>query len=269
MDRRRCSAGQVRTPNPSPLGVGVVGGDRGQIYTDSIRCRLSCVLLLCCVAWCRVLPESVVHSLNGFRHQQRLKKAVARVLAHRMTEADTEHLEFVFKKFDVNGDGQLGREEIEEMMKHIGKSSAEAKDLLATIDDNGDGVISKEEFATALEVNRLGHNRAEIKASFDLFDVDHDGFVTAKEIEKLCDFMRPEQVKQLISDVDTNKDGQINFAEWLAAMKDIGQKKSHKQKALPSQVPESDPTGTGTASAGGGSGGSGRPTPSPTPSPAK
>ncbi len=61
----------------------------------------------------------------------------------------------------------LARHDTTRQMKHIGKSAAEAKDLIAQIDDNGDGVISKEEFATALEVNRLGHNRNEIKGRLD------------------------------------------------------------------------------------------------------
>lgn len=49
------------------------------------------------------LPSAVVDALGAFRSKMRLKKAVARVLAHHMTEDDKDNLAVVFKKFDVNG----------------------------------------------------------------------------------------------------------------------------------------------------------------------
>lgn len=63
------------------------------------------------------LPSAVVDALGAFRSKMRLKKAVARVLAHHMTEDDKDNLAIVFKKFDVNGDGQLGADEIAEMVR--------------------------------------------------------------------------------------------------------------------------------------------------------
>lgn len=62
------------------------------------------------------LPSAVVDALGAFRSKMRLKKAVARVLAHHMTEDDKENLAVVFKQFDVNGDGQLAAEEIAAMV---------------------------------------------------------------------------------------------------------------------------------------------------------
>lgn len=47
------------------------------------------------------------------------------------------------------------------------------------------------------------------------------GFITHKEIEKVCDFLTPEATQQLIKEVDSNMDGKINFGEWLEAMTDL------------------------------------------------
>ena len=49
----------------------------------------------------------MVDALGAFRSKMRLKKAVARVLANRMVPDDRAHLEMVFKKFDVDGNGRL------------------------------------------------------------------------------------------------------------------------------------------------------------------
>jgi len=174
------------------------------------------------------IPPAVVKSLTEFRSQCRLKKAVGKVLASRMTAEDEKELERVFKQFDVNGDGQLSADEITQMMKFIGRNPAEAKELMNEIDENGDGVISKEEFKTMHAIGKLSTSQDDIKKGFDLFDQDGDGFVTHEEIEKICRGLSPETAKQLIADVDKNGDGRVSFAEWIAAMNDMN-KKSEKQ----------------------------------------
>jgi len=167
------------------------------------------------------ISEDVIKSLFNFRHNCRLKKAVARVMAHRMTDTDQTHLLEAFRKFDTNGDGHLGPSEITAMMKQIGMGHVDAKEWLAAVDEDHDGTVSPEEFATAAQLGKLGASAEDVKASFDLFDSDRDGFVTHKEIERLCTFLTPDAAKSMIDDVDANRDGKINFDEWLIAMKGV------------------------------------------------
>jgi len=176
------------------------------------------------------IPNNVVKSLNEFRTKCRLKKAVGKVLAGRMSPDDEKALELVFKQFDVNGDGQLDAQEIAAMMKHIGKSPIEAKELMADMDENGDGVISKEEFKTMHAIGKLSTSQEDIKKSFEIFDIDGDGFVTHDEIEKICQGLSPDVAKQLINDVDKNGDGRINFNEWLGAMNEMQKSVGPKSK---------------------------------------
>jgi len=49
----------------------------------------------------------VLQALGGFQSAMRLKKAVGKVMANRMSDQDMEHLGQLFKKFDENGDGRL------------------------------------------------------------------------------------------------------------------------------------------------------------------
>jgi len=175
------------------------------------------------------IPNSVVASLTDFRTKCRLKKAVGKVLAGRMTAQDNEALLAVFKQFDINGDGQLDAMEIAAMMKHIGKSPQEAKDLIAEMDENGDGTINPDEFKAMHAMGTLGSSDEAVAKAFAIFDKDGDGFVTAKEIESMCAGLSPDVAKQLISDVDKNGDGQISFTEWMAAMKENKKKASSKK----------------------------------------
>lgn len=164
-----------------------------------------------------VLDKRVVDGLTNFQAQCRLKKAVGRVLANRLTENDKESLRSAFKEFDENGDGVLGPDEIARMIKKIGRSNIDSKELLKMMDEDGDGEINEIEFQAAHAAAQV-KSEEDIKKTFDMFDADGDGFVTNKEIEKVCDFLTPEAVTQLIQDVDSNKDGKVNFEEWLVAM---------------------------------------------------
>jgi len=185
------------------------------------------------VASDRVL--NVVQSLGAFRARCRLQKAVGSVMANRMSDADRKRMDDVFNLFDENKDGQLGRDEITKMMKHLGKQESDIKAFLQGIDVNGDGTISRQELAIALSTARLGSSDTELKSAFDLFDADGDGFVDCTEIKRQCSFLSDDEVAKLIKDVDVNGDGKITLAEWVAAMKDI------QTKARPTPA-EASPT---------------------------
>jgi len=151
-----------------------------------------------------------------------------------MTDKDKAQMNTLFKQFDTNGDGQLGPNEISAMMKQLGLNQNEAKEWMRSVDDNGDGIISVDEFAEAAVVSNLAKaDDKEAKAYFDLFDTDKNGYVDSKEIEKLCNFLTPDAAKQLINDVDANGDGKISFGEWLNAMKDINKKMPAGQSSDP------------------------------------
>ena len=148
------------------------------------------------------LPSIVVDALSSFRSQCRLKKAAARVLLNKMTEDDRRDLKAVFSRFDVNGDGQLGPEEVTRLLRSIGKEGEEARAVLSTMDDDGDGGVSLSEFEQAAALGAL-QTEEQIKRSFDMFDLDHDGFITHAEIEGLCG-LNAETVMGMVKEVDKN-----------------------------------------------------------------
>jgi len=181
------------------------------------------------------MSEKVIQNIVGFQKQCKLTKAVGRALKNHMTDDDKANLAEVFAKFDVNKDGRLGPEEVSEMMKFIGRGEGDAEEFLAELDDDNDGGLDIEEFQIGHAMGKLANNEGEVKKAFEKFDTDGDGFVTHLEIEKVCDFLSPAATAQLISDVDANNDGRINFDEWLEAMSNqsVG-----KQAAAVNDVPD-------------------------------
>ena len=211
---RKIKKGKFRFPRPSELGGVELSDSVQHLITQLLQMqpgkRLSAEAALNhpwvsgVTASSTPLPSVVIDALSSFRAQCRLKKAAARVLLNRMTEDDRLNLKAVFSRFDVNGDGQLGPEEVTRLMRSIGKESEEARLVLSTLDDDGDGGVSFSEFEQAAALGKL-NTEAEIKRSFDMFDLDHDGFITHAEIERVCG-LNKDTVAGMVREVD--KDGQ-------------------------------------------------------------
>eukprot|EP01006_Ploeotia_vitrea_P040312 TRINITY_DN66420_c2_g1_i2.p1 TRINITY_DN66420_c2_g1~~TRINITY_DN66420_c2_g1_i2.p1 ORF type:complete len:280 (-),score=183.30 TRINITY_DN66420_c2_g1_i2:81-920(-) len=185
------------------------------------------------------LPPEVTEGLIQFRDQVRLKKAVAHLLSQRLTTDDREQLVKVFKKFDENGDGELSAEEVAKMLKHIGHSEDDAKEIMEELDENDDGVIDQDEFVKMAVMGKLGAEQrdnkgqvianASVDMAWKLLDKDQDGFITVQELEEKLN-IDSEGAKELIKEVDANSDGKISFDEFLTAMTASTNKKGGAKK---------------------------------------
>jgi len=72
-----------------------------------------------------------------------------------------------------------------------------------------------------------GQSQDELRAAFALFDIDKDGKITEKELasvmKKLGSFTSDSDVKEMIREVDIDKNGTIDFNEFVVMMnKNLG-----------------------------------------------
>ena len=62
----------------------------------------------------------------------------------------------------------------------------------------------------------------ELQAAFEIFDKDSDGVITIQELEEvvrsLGQVTRPEDVKEMISQLDADNSGTVDFHEFLMMM---------------------------------------------------
>ena len=62
----------------------------------------------------------------------------------------------------------------------------------------------------------------ELQAAFQIFDKDSDGVITIQELEEvvrsLGQVTRPEDVKEMISQLDADNSGTVDFHEFLMMM---------------------------------------------------
>jgi len=71
-----------------------------------------------------------------------------------MTEGRVAELRAAFLKFDLDGSGNIDAEELRKVLKQLGSETTlkEAEDMIASVDDGGDGEIGFEEFVTLMSI---------------------------------------------------------------------------------------------------------------------
>lgn len=131
----------------------------------------------------------------------------------------------IFNKFDKNGDGKISSAELKKMLMTLDPktTSKEIKSTMAEIDKNGDGYIDLKEFAD------FHHSRGqtladskELRDAFDLYDLDKNGLISVTELHavlrKLGEKGSLSDCRKIISSVDTDGDGNVNFEEFKRMM---------------------------------------------------
>ncbi|KAJ7954322.1 Calcium-binding protein [Quillaja saponaria] len=134
-------------------------------------------------------------------------------------------LEQVFKRFDVNGDGKICASELGSIMRSLGQPSTdvELQGMIREVDADGDGCIDLNEF---IELNTKGVDSDEVlenlKDAFSVFDIDGNGSITAEELNMVLKSLGDEcsvaECRKMISGVDSDGDGMIDFEEFKVMM---------------------------------------------------
>ncbi|KAD0150550.1 hypothetical protein E3N88_41279 [Mikania micrantha] len=154
-------------------------------------------------------------------------------------------LKSVFATFDKNRDGFITKQELSDSLRNIGISTSERDvlEMVQKVDVNGDGLIDFDEFCELFEsmmsrededggkiddgdgdVN-LDHEDGDLKDAFDVFDGDRNGLISVEELGLVLDSLgfkegkKLEDCKMMISKVDIDGDGMIDFHEFKSMMK--------------------------------------------------
>ncbi len=122
--------------------------------------------------------------------------------------------EMQLEKIDLNGDGNITREEIE-----AGKA-----ERFASADIDGSGAITFDEFNAFAEAEKARREAERRQRTFERLDANGDGQVSAEEHAA----MKPARMERMFDRIDTDDDGVITEAEREAAhekMKERGKKR--------------------------------------------
>ena len=129
----------------------------------------------------------------------------------------------MFDQYDKNKDGKISCDELREVLSALGPQTTyeEAKRAMLEIDKDGNGYIDLDEFAELI-VGGSGCGDKELKDAFDLYDLDKNGLISASELhavmKKLGQRCSLKDCRKMISSVDKDGDGNVNFEEFKVMM---------------------------------------------------
>lgn len=144
-----------------------------------------------------------------------------------------KELKAAFRVYDADNDGRISNAELSKVLTSLGGeiSDQEVQELMKQIDKDNDGFISVEEFIefhqTSAAPVSVGGEVSPVhdpmRDAFQMFDKDGDSRISASELQSVLVSLGDkghslEQCKQMISSVDKDGDGYVDFMEFQVLM---------------------------------------------------
>lgn len=128
-----------------------------------------------------------------------------------------------FDAFDTNLDGSVSQDEFENLMKNLGAevSPEGLRRMVAMLDADGDGVVSKEEFINWYAENAHDDDLSEEERAhflFRMFDRENAGELTIAEFKRKLDALNVgfsvDEVGAIVNELDEDNSGTIGLYEF-------------------------------------------------------
>ncbi|KAL1108159.1 hypothetical protein V6Z11_D03G094300 [Gossypium hirsutum] len=170
------------------------------------------------------LDIAVLTRMKQFSAMNKLKKVALKVIAENLSEEEIIGLKEMFKSMDTDNSGTICFEELKTGLPKLGTklSESEVRQLMEAADFDGNGAIDYIEFITAtMHMNRT-EREDHLYTAFQYFDENNSGFITMEELEQALrkyNMGDEKTIKEIIAEVDTDRDGRINYDEFVAMMR--------------------------------------------------
>ncbi|KFM77473.1 Calcium-binding protein E63-1, partial [Stegodyphus mimosarum] len=126
---------------------------------------------------------------------------------------------------DKNQDGRVNETEIKCMLDKLGivLTDTMVGKLIDQASKRGDRLLSEDEFLAWMARQSVQDDvMADLMAAFSVFDKDRNGYITRDELrtamEMIGEPMSEEQLDLMLRATDIDKDGKINYEEFVRMM---------------------------------------------------
>ncbi|KAJ0967883.1 hypothetical protein J5N97_024800 [Dioscorea zingiberensis] len=170
------------------------------------------------------IGSAVLIRMKQFRAMNKMKKLALKVIAENLSEDEIKGLKQMFKNMDTDQSGTITYDELKAGLSRLGSklTENEVKQLMDAADVDKSGSIDYIEFITAtMHRHRLEKDENLYKA-FQYFDKDGSGYITRDEIKQAMQeygMADDATIDEILDDVDTDKDGKIDYDEFVAMMR--------------------------------------------------
>lgn len=130
----------------------------------------------------------------------------------------------IFELFDRDKNGHISRQELGHVLRALDMdpTQKELDDAVKELDKDGNGVIEFHDFKAYMQKMKrqtYDERKNEMMRAFQLIDKNNDKFIDSKELmatlTSLGEPLTEEEVKAMIKVADVNKDGKIDYEEFV------------------------------------------------------
>ncbi|KAJ0489191.1 putative protein kinase CAMK-CDPK family [Helianthus annuus] len=171
------------------------------------------------------MDSAVLIRMKQFRAMNKLKKLAIKVIAQNLESTEEiKGLKQMFNNMDTDGSGSITYEELKTGLSKLGSRLAEAEiqQLMEAADVDKNGTIDYIEFITATMHRHKLDREENLHRAFRFFDKDDSGYITRDELRHaMTEYGMGDEatINEVLDDVDTDKDGKINFEEFVTMMR--------------------------------------------------
>lgn len=173
------------------------------------------------------LSPDLCANLRSYAKHSGLKAALINLMTHQLNfnGGQVKVLSDLFKSLDTDNSGTLSREELSRGLAQAGFEPWDINKVVHALDVDGSGDISYTEFLAAAYTWRESELNV-MWTAFSKMDKDHDGKISVSEFVTLLNgdgstkLLQAEDVERMISKIDQNGDGVIDWDEFLAYIRD-------------------------------------------------
>ena len=145
-----------------------------------------------------------------------------------LTEDEVLEIKEAFDLFDSDHSGTIDTEELKQALSNLGidAKNQTLQNMMNDIDRNQSGTIDFDEFIEMMTAKMSDKDtREDLKKVFELFLGDDAGTVDKIELKhlkrvakELNENMSDEELQEMITRADIDKDGKVSFEEFYAIM---------------------------------------------------
>ncbi len=174
--------------------------------------------------------KNVLERIMKFKPTKILQKLVLAYLVRNLNHEKVDEASNLYCQIDYNNDGKVEEKEFITHLKELIEKTGENADekYLKTVFDNIDidksGTVEYSEFIAAAVDKELVLNDNNLKEGFNFFDKNKNGLINLEDLRLV--FMKFkgfsfEEFNSIVSDVDVDKNKEIDFEEFKNVMKSI------------------------------------------------
>lgn len=167
--------------------------------------------------------KTMLSKITNYNPVYKLQQVAIAFIVHNIAQNDEIRKIFsTFQIIDDNGDGRLTKKELLKGLiiynENIVNPEQEVENVFKKVDTDQNGFLEFEEFVRVIIDKKKILTNEILKFAFDFFDKDGNGEVTLEELAETFGESNKAQLKELIDEIDINKDEKISFHEFKVMM---------------------------------------------------